>query len=164
MLQDGNTSANGVGVTFPATQSASSDANTLDDYEEGTWTPTLRGSSTTGSYTTNISTDGATYTKIGHQVTVNCNINVTAVGSSGTGYAQITGLPFNNVGGWQGALYFQNVDLDANCKWCIVSFISLGTNIVYFDTIRDNQPSIDTDISGFTTGSYIRFTLTYFTS
>ena len=28
------------GIAFPATQSASSDANTLDDYEEGTWTPT----------------------------------------------------------------------------------------------------------------------------
>jgi hypothetical protein len=27
------------GITFPATQVASADANTLDDYEEGTWTP-----------------------------------------------------------------------------------------------------------------------------
>jgi hypothetical protein len=34
-------STSGAGITFPATQSASSDANTLDDYEEGTWTPTL---------------------------------------------------------------------------------------------------------------------------
>jgi hypothetical protein len=33
-------SASGAGITFPATQSASTDANTLDDYEEGTWTPT----------------------------------------------------------------------------------------------------------------------------
>jgi hypothetical protein len=32
-------SASGAGITFPATQSASSNANTLDDYEEGTWTP-----------------------------------------------------------------------------------------------------------------------------
>jgi hypothetical protein len=30
-------SASGAGITFPATQSASSDANTLDDYEEGVW-------------------------------------------------------------------------------------------------------------------------------
>jgi hypothetical protein len=28
--------ASGAGITFPATQSASTDANTLDDYEEGT--------------------------------------------------------------------------------------------------------------------------------
>jgi hypothetical protein len=33
-------SASGSGITFPATQSASSDANTLDDYEEGTFTVT----------------------------------------------------------------------------------------------------------------------------
>jgi hypothetical protein len=33
-------SASGTGITFPATASASTDANTLDDYEEGTWTPT----------------------------------------------------------------------------------------------------------------------------
>jgi hypothetical protein len=34
------TSTSGSGISFPASQSASSDANTLDDYEEGTWTPT----------------------------------------------------------------------------------------------------------------------------
>ena len=34
-------SASGAGITFPATQSASTDANTLDDYEEGTFTPIL---------------------------------------------------------------------------------------------------------------------------
>ena len=33
--------SSGTGIAFPATQNASSDANTLDDYEEGTWTPTL---------------------------------------------------------------------------------------------------------------------------
>jgi hypothetical protein len=30
------------GITFPATQVASADANTLDDYEEGTWTPNFK--------------------------------------------------------------------------------------------------------------------------
>jgi len=39
-------STSGAGITFPATQSASTDANTLDDYEEGTWTPVVVGSST----------------------------------------------------------------------------------------------------------------------
>ncbi len=54
-------STSGSGITFPATQSASSDANTLDDYEEGTWTPK------TG---TNITVEAATYTKIGNRVTI----------------------------------------------------------------------------------------------
>jgi len=45
---EGATSVSGTGISFPATQSASTDANTLDDYEEGTWTPDVRagGSST----------------------------------------------------------------------------------------------------------------------
>jgi len=36
-------STSGSGVTFPVTQSASTNANTLDDYEEGTWTPNQGG-------------------------------------------------------------------------------------------------------------------------
>ena len=46
--------SSGTGISFPATQSASSDANCLDDYEEGTWTPTGVGqtfASATGKYT-----------------------------------------------------------------------------------------------------------------
>ena len=41
ILSGGTTSASGIGVTFPATQSASSDANCLDDYEEGTFSPVM---------------------------------------------------------------------------------------------------------------------------
>lgn len=61
-LQGASRTADGVGITFPANQSASSNANTLDDYEEGTWTPTL------ASGTMNVRS--AMYTKIGRQVTV----------------------------------------------------------------------------------------------
>jgi hypothetical protein len=54
--------ASGAGITFPASASASSDANTLDDYEEGTWTPTV----TKGT----VSNSNCGYRKIGSQVTV----------------------------------------------------------------------------------------------
>jgi hypothetical protein len=67
-LQGGSTSATGVGITFPATQSASSDANTLDDYEEGNWTPRLADASTGG--TSNTTNSAGWYTKIGNQVTL----------------------------------------------------------------------------------------------
>jgi len=91
VLAGGNTSANGVGVTFPATQVASSDANTLDDYEEGTWTIglTFGGASTGMTTATNI----GRYTKIGRQVTVSGNLSLSNKGSS-TGIAEIQGLPF----------------------------------------------------------------------
>ena len=44
-------STSGAGITFPATVSDSSSGNTLDDYEEGNWTPTCsNGSTYTGNY------------------------------------------------------------------------------------------------------------------
>jgi hypothetical protein len=82
----------GTGITFPATQSASSNANTLDDYEEGTFTPTATGSTTAGT-TTYVAQKGF-YTKIGRLVTVNINLYWTAL--TGTGNLQIGGLPFTS--------------------------------------------------------------------
>jgi hypothetical protein len=85
-------STSGAGITFPATQSASSDANTLDDYEEGTWTPVIRGSSTagTGTYTT----QQGTYTKIGNSVRFQAYIEWTA--HTGSGQLEVTGYPFTS--------------------------------------------------------------------
>ena len=81
----------GTGITFPATQSASTDANTLDDYEEGTWTPAIGG----GPSATYSSRTG-TYTKIGNRVTLFFEIVVASI--SGTGSAWITGCPFTPSG------------------------------------------------------------------
>ena len=83
-------SASGAGITFPATQSASSDVNTLDDYEEGTWTPAIAG----GSGTT-YATQAGWYTKIGNLVTVGFDLALSAKGTI-SGNAQITGLPFTS--------------------------------------------------------------------
>ena len=78
------------GIGFPATQVASSDANTLDDYEEGTFTPTIVGTSTagTGTYTIQI----GSYTKVGRVVYYTLNVAWTA--HTGTGNIQVSGLPF----------------------------------------------------------------------
>ena len=85
-------SASGSGITFPATQSASSDANTLDDYEEGTWTPVATPSS--GSLTSY--TSSGTYTKIGRSVVLQGIITITSLGTAG-GTFTVTGLPFSLV-------------------------------------------------------------------
>jgi hypothetical protein len=91
-LAGGSTTATGTGIAFPATQSASSDANTLDDYEEGTFTPTATGSTVTG--TTTYTAQSGFYTKIGRLVTVNINLYWTAL--TGTGNLLIGGLPFTS--------------------------------------------------------------------
>jgi hypothetical protein len=89
-------SASGSGITFPATQSASSDANTLDDYEEGTWTPVV--TSQSGSITSYTAT--GTYTKVGRIVTIYSNIQVTNIGTA-SGQLFINGSPFSPLGGAQ---------------------------------------------------------------
>jgi hypothetical protein len=96
ILQGGSTSATGVGITFPATQSASSDANTLDDYEEGTWTPTLKTTGTNFSSLTYSSQIGD-YVKIGSYVYCQFFLQINSV-SGGTGDIQLSGLPFASSG------------------------------------------------------------------
>lgn len=75
------------GIKFPATQVASSDANTLDDYEEGSWTP-----SDTSGASLSFTTPVGVYTKVGNLVFASGRLRypVTADGST----AKIGGLPF----------------------------------------------------------------------
>ena len=82
------------GITFPATQSASTDANTLDDYEEGTWTPAFFGTTTAGTPT--YGTRVATYTKVGRTVSVTCYISISNKGGM-AGNLQLSGLPFTSL-------------------------------------------------------------------
>jgi hypothetical protein len=78
------------GIGFPATQVASSDANTLDDYEEGTFTPTV----TTGAGSiTSFGTKSGIYTKIGDTVTVTVTIPITNNGT-GANDVRVTNMPF----------------------------------------------------------------------
>jgi len=77
----------GGGVSFPATQVPSANANTLDDYEEGVWTPSLGGTTT---YTTQV----GTYTKIGRVVFIEAELVINAIGTGST--ATISGLPFTS--------------------------------------------------------------------
>ena len=103
----------GAGITFPATASGSTDANTLDDYEEGTFTPTITGSSTTGTAT--YSTQVGKYTKIGNAVTIQVNVDWSSGNGSGTAM-YIVGLPFTSQSGVIHALttgYVNNIAMTA---------------------------------------------------
>jgi len=83
-------STSGAGITFPATASSSSNANTLDDYEEGTWTPTVTPSS--GSLTAYGSS--GIYVKVGQSVTITGTFILTTPGTA-SGSVSIGGIPFN---------------------------------------------------------------------
>ncbi len=88
----GTTGLTGGQIAFPAVQSASADANTLDDYEEGTWTPAITGTGTAGAGTYN-NVIGR-YTKIGRVVHYTGRINMSA--HTGSGNMVISGLPFTS--------------------------------------------------------------------
>jgi hypothetical protein len=76
------------GIAFPATQSASADANTLDDYEEGTWSPAVSAGFTSPVY----GNRRGTYTKIGRQV--NFAIELALTGGTRNGSLLNLSLPF----------------------------------------------------------------------
>jgi hypothetical protein len=95
----GTTTADGIGITFPATQSASTNANTLDDYEEGTFTPTAIGGSSAG--TTTYTSQSGQYTKIGRVVTARFAVGYSSL--TGTGELVIS-LPFAANGEYMGSV------------------------------------------------------------
>jgi hypothetical protein len=80
------------GIAFPATQNPSADVNTLDDYEEGVWVPTISFGGASVGVTYGVAT-GGTYVKIGRRVTYTGRIFLTSKGSSVGGVA-IGGMPF----------------------------------------------------------------------
>jgi hypothetical protein len=81
----------GKGIDFSADPSAAGmTSELLDDYEEGTWTPVLVGSTSAGTGT--YSQQVGTYTKIGNRVNITMFLSWT--NHTGTGDASITGLPF----------------------------------------------------------------------
>jgi len=151
----GATVSSGTGVAFPATQSASSDANTLDDYEEGTWTPTLTfGGGSTG--ITYSSERGGAYTRIGRLVYINLRLTLTSKGSS-TGDAKITGLPFapnaaingdnpivTSTMWWNGltSLPVYTTRIDANSNYLQVRGENTGSEVAIDNTYFANSCSI----------------------
>ena len=68
-------------------------ANKLDDYEEGTWTPVLGGSTSTSGQSYTI--QSGVYTKVGNHVTATAYVAISSIGTISGTYAYIMGLPFN---------------------------------------------------------------------
>jgi hypothetical protein len=81
----------GQGLDFSATSNAAGmTSELLDDYEEGTWSPSIYGTTTAG--TTTYFQRAGTYTKVGRVVTV--QVFVTITNQTGTGALRLGNLPF----------------------------------------------------------------------
>lgn len=82
------------GIIFPGTQIANSNANALDDYEEGTWTPEVT-FTTPGTLAVTYTTQTGSYVKIGQLVHLKFVININTISfGTATGEFRISGVPF----------------------------------------------------------------------
>jgi len=102
-------------IKFPATQVASSDVNTLDDYEEGPFTPTGNGITFTSA--------SGTYTKIGRAVTF--RLDALWPTTANASNARIAGLPFAPAVGTAFAVWSD--------KGTQVQALSSGSSVFLYD-------------------------------
>jgi hypothetical protein len=122
----------GAGITFNGDTAA---ANELDDYEEGTFTPTLSATSINVTY----SLQNGFYTKIGRKVFFTIQINLASVTSAGTGDFAIGGLPFAvGAAAYRYVIQTNNVDFDAT-KYSHYAYNPGGTILKVLYT-ADNGP------------------------
>ena len=147
----------GQGIDFSADSSAAGmTSELLDDYEEGTWTPTVGGDATYGA------TNGGTYTKIGRLVIAEGRIAITLIGTGST--TALTGLPFTRAAsspeGNANVQYFYG--LAANVYWLSGAVVSSGTSI-YFHGQTALDGSLTGNMAVFGNSAMVDFTAVYFT-
>jgi hypothetical protein len=151
-------STSGAGITFPATQSASTDANTLDDYEEGTWTPNVGGNAT-------YSVQAGNYVKIGKLVYIRGTMTINTIGT-GT-QNQLAGLPFTlasvsaNGGAMPSIGYWANF---ATNVIAIYGGADGGSTNLYFGSKSSSGNTLDWTTNIFGNSSRIDFNMTYIAS
>ena len=129
------------GITF---NGDSSTANALDDYEEGTWTPTVIAGGS-------ISTNKATYTKIGRTVFYYAYVSVTT--PNDTSQFSLGGLPYNA----QATDYYPAGSIgyvgDKNTTGTLGPIVSAGSNYVYFHRYDGNGNSVKNNGAFYNSGS-----------
>jgi hypothetical protein len=138
-------------------------ANKLDDYEEGTWTPTVQGTTTAGT-STYTSTREASYVKIGRQVTVTCNLVLTSF-SGAVGNAVVTGLPFAAASGFgvaTGAFECDNVAFSSGYTTAYVTVFG-GQSQVSYRQHGSSRTEAPINVTQVPAGNWQRFSITYFT-
>jgi hypothetical protein len=137
----------GTGITFPATQNASSNANTLDDYEEGTWTPALSSSGASFTYPRGQS---GSYTKVGSLVYAQFYLGADASGTT-SNTLSLTGLPFtsSNISALAQSSGGMWVSTSTNFSWTVSNNAATATGYV------NNAGSAITVSAGQASGGYI---------
>lgn len=142
------------GYVFPATQAVSANANTLDDYEEGTWAASFV--SAGGSVTIHTTYDVGTYTKIGRICHVSGYFQISST-SSPTGTLSISGLPFTSLSStavWPACTVYAQ-GLDATATTAIQGNFTRGSDDILLNRfVAGNFNNLGEEVDG-TTGLFI---------
>jgi len=131
-------------IQFPATAVASANANNLDDYEEGTFTPTIKGTSTAGTGT--YSNQHGNYTKIGDLCFINIFIQWSA--HTGSGNIKLSDLPFTSLNKYQSAVpHTANISFTGNIE---MELSPSSTDLFYYQNNNGSVTAIALDTEAFT--------------
>ena len=136
MTYDGTTLTIPGQLAFPATQSASTGANVLDDYEEGSWTPRFMDADRdAGDENVSYGTRVARYVKIGKMVWANFKLEITDMGDLTTSsISYIGGLPFtseNTTNNMSGGIVFGAGSLNITAGYNITLEQTYNTDFAY---------------------------------
>jgi hypothetical protein len=147
---------NGQGIDFSASAGGGASSSLLDDYEDGTWTPTASGATSagTGTYTNQ---DGR-YTKIGNTVTIWMDLGWSA--HTGTGNLRFSGLPFTaNLDVYSSGVFgfVKNLTLTANSL--LTGYVDSGTTAVAL--VQYAVGGSDVSSVAMDTSCRLMFTVTY---
>lgn len=137
-------------LVFPAVQNASAGANTLDDYEEGTYTPTFRANGSAAGVT--YSTQTGIYTKTGRQVDFASQIILTNNGS-GAGTVDQAGQPFNPVTTNWAVVMVPNAGF-AGLTGAVCARVVAGANTVELSQMAATGRAVLTDAEITNTGNF----------
>ena len=132
-------------------------ANALDDYEEGNWTPIIRGGSTagTGTYVNRY----GRYTKVGNMVTCWYHVNWSNL-TGASGYLAVGDLPYTvrTTNDWQqaGTVFLNNIDLPATCMTVVSHQWNGSQDMAVFYMTRDDAgwDGVNLDSSGGVVGTF----------
>ena len=136
-LKDSTPALNG--IKFPATQVPSADANTLDDYEEGTFAQTISDGAG-NNFTIDAASSYAVYTKIGRIIAFDLNLTWTSIGSAGTGTLSIAIPMFatNISANYRATVIFGYCNGVDTASKQLVGVIGPGSSVVTIFQLNDN--------------------------
>jgi hypothetical protein len=167
-ITDGNVvMASGHGIDFSATSNGSGTTTSelLNDYEEGTWTPTIEGDISNPTLT-GYSTQVGRYTKIGRLVTIHCALQPLGTSVAGTGNLRFGGLPFTsaNIADVVGnGVASSNGNFDwGSGKTQLVLNVGINTTKITVYAMQNATTEAGVPVNNFNNSNqYLLFSLTY---